>query len=168
MHDHPKRRPRARRPGARPGEPDAEAVSVYVDTSALAKWYVNETGSEEVEAFLREACPVYISLLTKVEMTSLMGRRTRDGQLVPETQARVLATFEGDIIAGHLVILPLSSETFLIAESLLGAHPEIPLVTLAAFHLGVMHAAGIDVLATADEIMARAAEASGTGCRSFF
>jgi uncharacterized protein len=143
-------------------------MSVYVDTSALAKWYVNEAQSEEVEAYLREACPVSISLLTKVEMRSLLARRRREGQIDAETQAKILATFEGDIASGHLVLVPHTVESFLVAESLLGAHPEIPLVTLDALHLGVMRATGIGELATADRVMAQAAHRLGMSCRSFF
>jgi predicted nucleic acid-binding protein len=143
-------------------------MNVYVDTSALAKWYVNEALSEEVEDYLRETCPVSISLLTKVEMKSLMARRRREGHIDAETQAKILATFEGDIASGHLVLVPQTVESFLVAESLLGARPEIPLVTLDALHLGAMRAAGIEELATADRVMARAAGALGMNCRSFF
>lgn len=143
-------------------------MSVYVDTSTLAKWYVNEAQSEEVEDYLREACPVSISLLTKVEMRSLLARRRREGQIDAVTQAKILATFEGDIASGHLVLVPHTVESFLVAETLLGAHPETPLVTLDALHLGVMRAAGIGELATADRVMARAAELLGMSCRSFF
>jgi uncharacterized protein len=143
-------------------------MSVYVDTSALAKWYVNEAQSEEVEAYIREACPVSISLLTKVEMRSLMARRRRECQIDAETQAKILATFQGDIASGHLVLVPHTVESFLVAEALLGAHPEIPLVTLDALHLGVMRAAGLDELVTADRVMARAAGLLGMECRSFF
>ena len=143
-------------------------MNVYVDTSALAKWYVNEAQSEEVEDYLREACPVAISLLTKVEMRSLLARRRREGQIDAETQAKVLATFEGDIASGHLVLVPHTVESFLVAEALLGAHPKTPLVTLDALHLGVMRAAGIQELATADRVMARAAELLQMECRTFF
>jgi predicted nucleic acid-binding protein len=143
-------------------------MSVYVDTSALAKWYVNEAQSEEVEEYLREACPVSISLLTKVEMRSLLARRRRERQIDAETQAKILATFEGDIASGHLVLVPHTVESFLVAESLLGAHPETPLATLDALHLAVMRAAGIDELATADRVMAQAAQRLGMSCRSFF
>jgi predicted nucleic acid-binding protein len=143
-------------------------MSVYVDTSALAKWYVNEAQSEEVEDYLGEACPVSISLLTKVEMRSLLARRSREGQIDAEMQAKILATFEGDIASGHLVLVPHTVESFLVAESLLGAHPEIPLATLDALHLGVMRTTGIDELATADRVMAQAAQRLGMSCRSFF
>jgi hypothetical protein len=67
---------------------------------------VSEAFSEEVEEYLRQSCPVFISLLTKVEMRSLMARHTREGRLDAETQGKILATFEGDIVAGHLELVP--------------------------------------------------------------
>lgn len=144
------------------------AATVYFDTSALAKWYVNEAKSDEVEDYLRQVRPVSISLLTKVEMRSLMARRRREGHFDAETQGKILATFEGDIAGGHLQLVPHTVESLLIAESLLGAHPEMPLTTLDALHLGVMSSSGIAVLATADRLMAQAAGALGMDCRVFF
>ena len=142
--------------------------SAYVDTSALAKWYVNESRSEDVEEYVRSVYPVYISLLTKIEMRSLAARRAREGHINVVTQGKVIATFEGDIARGHLVLLPHTTESLLIAESLLGSHPEIALRSLDAMHLGVMQAAGITALATADRVMAQAAEALGMECETFF
>ena len=143
-------------------------MSVYFDTSALAKWYVREAQSDEVEEYLASACPVSISALTKVEMRSLMARRTRAGYFDAATQGRILATFEGDIAAGHLELLPHTVDAFLIAESLLGSLPDVPLGTLDALHLGVASACDVDTMATADRILARAAAAQGMKCRTFF
>lgn len=142
--------------------------SAYFDTSALAKWYVNESRSEDVEEYVRSVYPVYISLLTKIEMRSLAARRAREGHINVVTQGKVIATFEGDIARGHLVLLPHTTESLLIAESLLGSHPEIALRSLDAMHLGVMQAAGITALATADRVMAQAAKALGMECETFF
>jgi len=97
-----------------------------------------------------------------------MARRFRELDLDAKTQGKVLATFEGDIALGHLVLLPHTVESFLTAESLLGAYPDIPLRSLDALHLGVMRSAGIEVLATADRVMAQAAAALGMECRVFY
>ena len=132
------------------------------------KWYVAESRSDDVEEYLRRVCPVYVSLLTKAEMRSVLARRKREGYIDAEIQGRVIATFEGDIAMGYLVLLPHTVESFLIAESLLGAHPSIPLRTLDALHLGVMRSSGIATLATADRVMARAAEALGMERETFF
>jgi hypothetical protein len=145
-----------------------KSSDVYFDTSALAKWYLNEAMSERVEEYLRKVGPVFISLLTKVEMRSLVARRRRAGQLDADMQARVTATFEGDIAAGHLVLLPQTVESFLLAESLLGAQPDIALTTLDALHLGTILSSGVGTLATADRVMAEAAEAQGMECHTFF
>ncbi len=103
--------------------------STYFDTSALAKWYVNESRSQDVEEYVRSVYPVYISLLTKIEMRSLAARRAREGHIDLFTQGKVIATFEGDLAGGHLVLLPHTIESFLVAESLLGSLSEIPLRT---------------------------------------
>lgn len=144
------------------------APSVYVDTSALAKWYVRESRSEEVEVFLAEACPVFISALTQVEMRSLIARRRRLGDIDPLLESRICSTFNADIAAGHLVLLPHSVESVLLAESLIGSLPEVPLRTLDALHLGVVRAGGVKVLATADRVMAQAAASLGIECHTFF
>ncbi|HZJ02576.1 MAG TPA: type II toxin-antitoxin system VapC family toxin [Thermoleophilia bacterium] len=143
-------------------------MNVYLDTSALAKWYLNEAFSEEVEEYLREATPAYISALTKVEMKSLLARHRRDGSLDPLIEARVFSVFETDIAAGHLILLPLRVEHYLLAESLLGSLPNARLRALDALHLGALKGEGLKQLATADRVLADAAEALGVACRTFF
>ena len=50
----------------------------YFDTSALAKWYLREARSDEVEAYIRANGPVAISDLTVVEMRSLLASHRRE------------------------------------------------------------------------------------------
>ena len=69
---------------------------VYFDTSALAKWYLNESFSADVERYLMEHGPVAISDLTVVEMRSLLSRRRREKQVDSKLETRVFATFEDD------------------------------------------------------------------------
>ena len=47
----------------------------YLDTSALAKWYLNEVGSEAFVGFLQGLDSAVISSLTVTEMRSLLSRR---------------------------------------------------------------------------------------------
>ena len=47
----------------------------YLDTSALAKWYFNEVGSEAFVGFLQGLDSAAISSLTVTEMRSLLSRR---------------------------------------------------------------------------------------------
>lgn len=74
---------------------------VYVDTSALAKWYLNERGSEEfVDWIVRQSEP-WISTLTAVELRCLMARKQRNDEISPEIATRAHATFEEDTARGH-------------------------------------------------------------------
>ncbi len=51
---------------------------IYFDTSALAKWYLNEKGSDDVEKYIQDHGPVVISDHTAVEMRCLLARRRRE------------------------------------------------------------------------------------------
>jgi len=67
---------------------------VYFDTSALAKWYINESKSNDVEDYIQQNGPVAISDLTFIEMRCLLARRRRDGSLSGDAEIRVWATFQ--------------------------------------------------------------------------
>jgi predicted nucleic acid-binding protein len=61
---------------------------VYVDTSAPAKWYVNEARSEDFAAWVQQEAEPHISTLTAVEMRCLLARRRRNRELTPSRVAR--------------------------------------------------------------------------------
>ncbi len=130
----------------------------YVDTSALAKWYLNEPRSAEFEAWVTSFSAVRISALTVVEMRSLLARRRRMGELEAVLESRVFATFLEDIRQGFLLREPLQDRHAAGALNLMASLPDIPLRTLDAFHLAIARDAGSDTLATADRVMASAAE----------
>lgn len=53
---------------------------VYLDTSALAKWYLNESRSQEFTAWFQTQPDVHLSSLTLTEFRCLLARR-RAGDL---------------------------------------------------------------------------------------
>jgi hypothetical protein len=53
-------------------------VGPYLDTSALAKWYLSEPFSEAFEEFIQEQETAAISRLTVVEFRCLLARRRRE------------------------------------------------------------------------------------------
>jgi predicted nucleic acid-binding protein len=134
---------------------------IYFDTSALAKWYLNEARSNDVEKYIQEHGPVDISELTVVEMRSLLARRRRERQIDSKTEIKVSATFEEDIRQRFLVCHPLPEGLVAGAVNLLSLHPEIPLRTLDALHLMITKEIEAKVLATADRIMIAGAKAMG-------
>ena len=63
---------------------------IYFDTSALAKWYLNEARSDDVERYIQEHGPVAISELTVVEMRCLLARRRREKISIQKWKLRCL------------------------------------------------------------------------------
>ncbi len=132
---------------------------VYFDTSALAKWYINESRSDEVEEYIQQHGPVAISDLTVVEMRCLLARRRRDGSLTGDTEGRVLATFQEDMRHKHLLCHPLPEKWPEGAVNLVSILTDTPLRTLDVLHLLVAREIHAGVIATADRVMAAGAKA---------
>ena len=59
---------------------------VYIDTSALAKWYLKESGSDAFVKYLQTLDVAVIISLTVTEMRSLLSRRRRMGELTVEIE----------------------------------------------------------------------------------
>jgi hypothetical protein len=140
----------------------------YFDTSALAKWYLNESFSEDVERCLMEHGPVAISDLTVVEMRSLLARRRREKHFDPKLEIRVFATFEDDIRRGFLICHPMPATAAAGAVNLISTLPDVPLRTLDAMHLVIAREIDASILATADRIMAAGAREMGLSVIRFF
>lgn len=134
---------------------------IYFDTSALAKWYINERGSDEVERFIREHGPVVISDLTVVEMRSLLARRKRERHFNSSLEMEIFSTFQEDIRRKIILCHPLPSGLASAAVHLLNRLSDSSLATLDALHLTIAGEIGAEIMATADRIMAEAAEALG-------
>jgi hypothetical protein len=134
---------------------------IYFDTSALAKWYLNEPRSDDVEKYIQEHGPVAMSDLTVVEMRYLLARRRRERDIDSRTENKIFATFQEDIRQKYLICHPLPSDIAVGAINLLSVLPDVALRTLDALHLVVVKEIQADILATADKIMASGAKAMG-------
>lgn len=143
-------------------------IGPYLDTSALAKWYLNEPFSDEFAAFIQKQSAAAVSRLTVVEFRCLLARRRRAGDISRTIESRVYATFETDIGAGFLVVHPVADEHVAAAAEMISRLGRYPLRTLDALHLAVALAIRCRQLATADKTMADAARASGLGVARFF
>jgi uncharacterized protein len=133
----------------------------YLDTSALAKWYLNESGSDAFVSFLQSLDSAVISSLTLTEMRSLLSRRRRMGDLTAELESLLFAAFLEDIDRGWLQRYPVDDARFTEASNLIARYPHQPLRTLDALHLTLAAQAGIPMLATADAVMAETAGLMG-------
>ena len=143
-------------------------MAAYLDTSVVAKWYLPETGSDAVDAYLQalDEDPVVTSL-TVVEMSSLLMRRQRLGHLEEHAANRVMSRFRADLEHGHLHLRPLRDEAVAGAAHLIRAVEGAWLKTLDAIHLSVALDLGVDEIATADAAMATAAAELGLSVVSF-
>jgi uncharacterized protein len=142
-------------------------IGPYLDTSALAKRYLNEPGSEAFERFLLDRRRAAISRLTTVEFRCLLARRRRAGDLTPNIEAAAFRLFLDDIAGGYLQVHPLADDHARNALALIERLDTHSLRTLDALHLAAASAIGAETLATADRIMARAAADLGFDVEMF-
>lgn len=140
---------------------------VYLDTSALAKWYLNEARSDDFAAFVGSEPRAIVSRLTAVEIRSLLERRRRSRQITTAIVRKVVATFERDVRDGHLEMHALEDAHVILAGELLHRLARHPLRTLDALHLAVASSLELGRIATADRILAEAAASLGLEVERF-
>jgi len=144
-------------------------VSVpYIDTSALAKWYLNEPQSEEFEQFIVSQAAAAISRLGVVEFRCLLARRRRAGEISRKTEDSAQHAFDDDIRQGVLEVYPLEDLHAVAAAGLIARLTGQPLRTLDALHLAIALERSAKVLATADRVMAAAGKSLGLKVVAFF
>jgi len=139
----------------------------YLDTSAVAKWYLNEDGSDAFVAYIKGLDVAVISSLTRTKMSSLLARPRRMGDLDPALESLIFATFLDDIAGGFLSPCPTDDRRLDEAVSLIARYQEHPLRTLDALHLAIARHEQVDAIATADGVMADTAEAMGFAVARF-
>lgn len=132
------------------------ATAVYMDTSALAKWYLNETNSEVFSKYIRSVDIAVISSLTKVEMRSLLARKKRTKEISSTIENRVYTALLSDISCGHLSLYPIVDAYFERAVHLIGGS-KFSLRSLDALHLVCAQDIGCKTIATADTVVITAA-----------
>ena len=136
---------------------------VYLDTSALAKLYLPESGSDEMEDALLGRRDVIVSDLAITELASAVARRVREVDLTQAHARRIYQRVASDVAAGEFRRAEISANTHREAERLLmGIGRRVPLRAADALHLGMAGLMGARVLVTFDRRMRSAAEALGT------
>jgi len=139
-----------------------EASPLYLDTSALAKIYVQEADSDALDAALTGRRDLLISELAFTELTSALARRLREGQVDATVGRRIYQQLLRDVRAGEYRLLDLTSATHREAERLLltlGRH--VPLRAADSLHLAAAALADARALVTYDRQMHAAALALG-------
>jgi len=97
-------------------------VAVYfVETSALAKRSIAETGSVWLRALLDSStgCSIYVVRVTAVEIIAALTRRERGGTLTPTDATTARQAFRSDLATTYQVIevtSALANQAMLLAE----------------------------------------------------
>lgn len=78
----------------------------FLDSSALVKRYVTETGSDWIRALTAPAArnPVIIARITWVEVLSALARRRREASITPDDVKLAIQTFRYDLDTQYQVI----------------------------------------------------------------
>ena len=136
-------------------------MPIYVDTSALAKRYVLERGSDAFDAFL-QSCEddCVISPLGTTEFESVLQRLRRQGHIDTAFARRARADFLADLHGALWEVRAFSIGSFSQAAELMRSL-DIPLATLDALHLASALDFGCDAFATGDRQLSKAASKRG-------
>lgn len=129
----------------------------YIDTSALVKWYVWESGSDQVAEWIESQPLLAFSRLASLEFRCAVMRRVRSGSLTAVVADAALERFAEDLQSGAFTLLPMLDEQVMAAEALLD-RINVPLRALDALHLAAAQSIRAQDFATADRQLAVAAE----------
>ena len=142
-------------------------MATYFETSALAKRYIAELGSDTVDAFLAQhADDCVISPLVATEFESILQHLLRQGLIDAAFAGASRSRFAADLTGALWAMQPFEVASFGRAIGLL-RDLGTPIATLDALHLACAIELNCAALATCDRQLARAAEASGLVVHSF-
>ena len=139
----------------------------FLDTSALAKVYRKEAGSDFVDRILSEPGSEYlISRLTIVEMESVFALKARVGEIDQRAVLIARRRLEADLGCRRLLVAAVNDEHFQGARQLLFKHGAVEaLRTLDALQLsvalGLKRAELVTVFIAADQRLCRVAMLEG-------
>ena len=133
----------------------------YCDASALAKLFVPEGESDELNALLLGRDDVLVSELGMTEVVSALARRMREGAVTPATATLVHRRLLAVAAQGAFRRIDLLPATHREAERLLLAPTRAPLRAADALHLALALGAGAGTVLTFDRALARAAIEQG-------
>lgn len=136
--------------------------SVFVDTSALVKFYYPEADSDKIEALLLKSSRIYISQLHVVEMASALMKKVRDRDLQKLKAAILWNTFLDDLQSGQIETISIEERHYFKAADLVQVFGErYGIKTLDALHLAVAHALVNVSFLCADKPLSRIARMMG-------
>lgn len=139
----------------------------FFDSSALAKRYHPETGTEKVDQIVgTTGNRIFVSELVLIEMPSAFAIKVRTGLIGREDAQRALAQFGDDIAVGSFVIASIREAEFTLARALIERHAfdrrlrSLDAVQLAAA-LILWHHGRIEYFVASDRVLCDVAASEG-------
>ena len=143
-------------------------AAYFLDTSAVVKRYIQETGSAWVRALADPLAfhLIYLARITDVEATSAVIRRQRGGSLSAPAAAATLRQFRQDLVLGYRIIdvtsALLSAATSIVEKHGLRAYDAVQLAAAVGLNnQRVAAGTGAVTLVSADQELNAAAVAEG-------
>ena len=131
-------------------------MRLYLDTSALAKRYVLEKGSDIVAKKCEEASVILLSILSPVEMASVFSRMHREKKLTEKQHMELRKEFAMDLAGATIIRL----DEGVITGSISYVEKR-GIATLDAIHVASAEASECTLFLTADIRQYSAAKAGG-------
>jgi hypothetical protein len=97
-------------------------LNVFVDTSALVKYYYPEADSDNVEQMILSAKRLYLCELSLVEFASALMKKVRMNELQEQEQQLIWEAFLSDTQAENIELIDLSQDDFRSASVLIVKH----------------------------------------------
>jgi len=131
-------------------------VKVFLDTSAFAKRYVAEHGSDEVLALCQQADELVVSVICLPELISTLSRLVREKKLAKADYRRLKGDAMSDLV--DVDICQITSGIMASVIFLLESHP---LRAMDALHVACALAVEPDIFVAADHRQLTAARKAG-------
>ena len=142
-------------------------MAIYIDTSALAKRYLAERGSDAFDAFLiGQSDDCLISPLVATELESVVQRLLRQRLIDKAYAEQVRQDFANDLRGALWSMRPFPTASLARAAELLRI-VVAPLATLDALHLATAVEFDCSAIATGDRQLAKAAAEHGLDVHPF-
>ena len=131
-------------------------MKVFLDTSALAKRYVAEPGSDKVMALCQQADSLVVSVICLPELISTFSRLVREKKLAKADYRKLKADAMADLADAD--ICQFTPDVLASGVSLLESHP---LRAMDALHVACALAVAPDIFVSVDQRQHSAARKAG-------
>ena len=131
-------------------------MNVFFDSSALAKRYVEEKGSDQVQAILSSASALAVSVICIPEIVSALCRRRRERKVSIQEYQKAKASLLSDI--DDAAVIGMTEEVIAQAVALL---EQFPLRSADALHVASASEWSTDLFVSADDRQCAAARTHG-------